>query len=159
MFYYRIRCLRLVLFNTRSKNTPYKGGQYLGKLIFPENYPYEPPALQMITPSGRFKTNEDICMSFTNYHTESWNPLWTIGAILVGFVSFMVSDELTTGIILYSNEEKIKNFAKESKDFNQRNDIFKTVFPHLVNNQQGGGQKMNALLLYLYKAKAMGAKK
>ena len=40
-----------------SEGTPYAGGWYHGKVTFPPNYPYSPPSLQMITPSGRFKTN------------------------------------------------------------------------------------------------------
>ena len=35
----------------------YKGGYYWGKLVFPQDYPYKPPSILMITPSGRFKCN------------------------------------------------------------------------------------------------------
>ena len=37
--------------------TQYEGGQYHGKLIFPSEYPYKPPAIMMLTPNGRFNTN------------------------------------------------------------------------------------------------------
>jgi ubiquitin-conjugating enzyme E2 J2 len=33
---------------------PYEGGYYLGKIIFPKEYPMKPPGIEMITPSGRF---------------------------------------------------------------------------------------------------------
>ena len=33
---------------------PYKGGYYMGKLTFPDNYPWKPPAIRLITESGRF---------------------------------------------------------------------------------------------------------
>ena len=32
------------------KDTPYYGGSYHGKLIFPSEYPYKPPAIMMLTP-------------------------------------------------------------------------------------------------------------
>ena len=32
------------------KDTPYAGGAYHGKLIFPSEYPYKPPAIMMLTP-------------------------------------------------------------------------------------------------------------
>ena len=32
------------------QGTPYSGGCYHGKLIFPSDYPYKPPAIMMLTP-------------------------------------------------------------------------------------------------------------
>lgn len=32
------------------KETPYAGGRYHGKLVFPADYPYKPPAIMMLTP-------------------------------------------------------------------------------------------------------------
>ncbi|XP_057244435.1 ubiquitin-conjugating enzyme E2 J2 [Malurus melanocephalus] len=37
--------------------TPYEGGYYHGKLIFPREFPFKPPSIYMITPNGRFKCN------------------------------------------------------------------------------------------------------
>lgn len=37
--------------------TPYRGGVYEGKLAFPREYPLKPPAIYMITPSGRFEAS------------------------------------------------------------------------------------------------------
>ena len=55
-------------------DTPYEGGVYHGLLIFPKNYPFAPPAILTRTPSGRFKPNDQICFSMSNYHPESWEP-------------------------------------------------------------------------------------
>jgi len=46
--------------------------------------------IQMYTPSGRFEPNKAICMSMSNYHPETWNPLWSVSSILRGLLSFMV---------------------------------------------------------------------
>ena len=55
---------------------PYQGGFYVGKIIFPKEYPLKPPGIEMLTPSGRFEVSKRICMSMSDYHPESWNPCW-----------------------------------------------------------------------------------
>ena len=78
---------------------PYKGGVYHGKLVFPSEYPMKPPKVMMLTPNGRFEVNTQICMSFTNFHVETWNPLWNIENMLIGLISFMFTSENTTGAV------------------------------------------------------------
>ncbi|KAL7540211.1 hypothetical protein ACHAWF_006620 [Thalassiosira exigua] len=46
--------------------SPYKGGIYHGKLIFPKEYPYKPPGVIMLTPNGRFKPNRRLCLSMSD---------------------------------------------------------------------------------------------
>lgn len=74
------------------EDTPYEGGYYHGKLIFPREYPFKPPSIYMITPNGRFETNKRLCLSISDYHPESWNPAWNVGSILTGLLSFLVSN-------------------------------------------------------------------
>jgi len=38
---------------TGPPESPYEGGEYHGKLIFPSEYPYKPPAIKMLTPNGK----------------------------------------------------------------------------------------------------------
>ena len=59
-------------------DSPYTGGRYMGRLIFPKEYPFKPPGIMMVTPNGRFKLDTRICMSMSDYHPETWNPLWNI---------------------------------------------------------------------------------
>lgn len=35
------------------ENTPYEGGYYLGRLVFPREFPFKPPSIYMLTPNGR----------------------------------------------------------------------------------------------------------
>ncbi|KAK9374716.1 ubiquitin-conjugating enzyme/RWD-like protein [Lipomyces chichibuensis] len=104
---------------TGPPSTPYEGGQYHGTLTFPPDYPYKPPAIRMITPSGRFQTNTRLCLSISDYHPKTWNPAWSVSTILTGLLSFMTSDELTTGALRSTNEEKIK-LAEMSREWNVR---------------------------------------
>ncbi|KAK9368369.1 ubiquitin-conjugating enzyme/RWD-like protein [Lipomyces kononenkoae] len=114
---------------TGPPSTPYEGGQYHGTLTFPPDYPYKPPAIRMITPSGRFQTNTRLCLSISDYHPKTWNPAWSVSTILIGLLSFMTSDELTTGALRSTNEEKIK-LAELSHEWNLRqNRKFLDEFP------------------------------
>ncbi|CAM9024587.1 unnamed protein product [Wickerhamomyces anomalus] len=77
-------------------DTPYAGGQYHGTLMFTSEYPFKPPAIKMITPSGRFQPNTRLCLSMSDYHPDLWNPAWSVATILTGLLSFMTGDEDTT---------------------------------------------------------------
>jgi hypothetical protein len=48
------------------------------QVTFPPDYPFKAPSITMSTPNGRFATNTKLCLSFTDYHPESWNPLWCV---------------------------------------------------------------------------------
>ncbi|KAF0972303.1 hypothetical protein FDP41_009206 [Naegleria fowleri] len=111
---------------------PYKGGFYYGKIVFPVDYPYKPPSIELITPNGRFKTNTRICMSNTNFHKESWNPLWNVSSILQGFLSFMLEEDATTYGSMTSTHEEKKRQAKSSAEFNSKIPLYCKLFPELV---------------------------
>jgi ubiquitin-conjugating enzyme E2 J2 len=114
-------------------DTVYGGGRYHGKLIFPERYPMAPPALIMVTPSGRLETNQRLCLSMTDFHPESWNPAWSIESILVGVISFMVdeTDPKSYGA-LHEPPEVRRKLAKESVAFNRASAEFRELFPELL---------------------------
>ena len=59
---------------TGDKASDHAGGTFHGKVTFPSQYPFRPPDVVMVTPSGRFAPNTRICMSMTSFHPESWNP-------------------------------------------------------------------------------------
>lgn len=71
-------------------NSDYEGGYYHGKVLFPKEYPMKAPSFKMITPNGRFTTNTKLCLSYSNFHPESWNPAWSVRTMLLGLSSFMV---------------------------------------------------------------------
>lgn len=75
---------------TGPETTPYEGGHYHGKLVFPKEFPFKPPSIYMITPNGRFKTNTRLCLSISDFHPDTWNPAWSVSTILTGLLSFMV---------------------------------------------------------------------
>lgn len=91
---------------TGPENTPYHDGQYWGTLVFPANYPFAPPAIRMYTPSGRFQPSTRLCLSISDFHPKSFNPAWSVSTILIGLLSFMTSEEITTGSVLGSEAER-----------------------------------------------------
>lgn len=102
---------------TGPEETPYHGGQYWGTLIFPNNYPFAPPAIRMHTPSGRFQPSTRLCLSISDFHPRSFNPAWEVSTILIGLLSFMTSDEMTTGSIS-STETERKYLASRTRWWN-----------------------------------------
>ncbi|KAL3780822.1 hypothetical protein ACHAWO_004468 [Cyclotella atomus] len=120
-----------VLEGDSDPTSPYHGGIYFGKLLFPKEYPYKPPGVLMLTPNGRFKPNRRLCLSMSDFHPESWNPMWSISTILTGLYSFMVEKTPTTGSVETSDDTKRK-LAKESLDWNVREKIFCNLFPEYV---------------------------
>ncbi|XP_063572011.1 ubiquitin-conjugating enzyme E2 J2 isoform X1 [Pongo abelii] len=111
--------------------TPYEGGYYHGKLIFPREFPFKPPSIYMITPNGRFKCNTRLCLSITDFHPDTWNPAWSVSTILTGLLSFMVEKGPTLGSIETSDFTK-RQLAAQSLAFNLKDKVFCELFPEVV---------------------------
>ncbi|CAL0308885.1 unnamed protein product [Lupinus luteus] len=114
-----------------SEGTPFAGGYYYGKIKFPPEYPYKPPGISMTTPNGRFMTQKKICLSMSDFHPESWNPMWSASSILTGLLSFMMDNSPTTGSVNTTTVEK-QHLAKSSLAFNCKNATFRKMFPEYV---------------------------
>ncbi|PVG02243.1 UBC-like protein [Serendipita vermifera] len=70
------------------KDTEFEGGLYHVRITLPPTYPFRPPSLRVLTPSGRFEVDTPICISFTNYHEELWQPAWGIRTAIIGLQGF-----------------------------------------------------------------------
>lgn len=98
-------------------DSPYAGGSYHGVLRFPPDYPYKPPSIIMFTPNGRFLTNQRLCLSMSDFHPESWNPMWSVSSILAGLLSFMLDNGKTYGSMESTTQQK-HAYAAKSLEFN-----------------------------------------
>ena len=123
---------------TGPPDTPYEGGQYWGTLNFPPDYPFAPPAIRMHTPSGRFQPSSRLCLSISDFHPKSFNPAWEVSTILTGLLSFMTSEEMTTGSVRASEAER-KLFAQRTRWWNSTGGGTKAI----GSGNAAGGQHGN----------------
>jgi len=66
----------------------------------------------------------------SDFHPESWSPLWSVASILTGLLSFMVGSEPTTGSVITTDEEK-RALAAASVEYNLTTPGLKELFPQL----------------------------
>ena len=110
----------------------------------------------MHTPSGRFTPSTRLCLSISDFHPKSFNPAWTVSTILLGLLSFMTSDEMTTGSIGAGEGER-RLLAARSKWWNSTGGGVGRVKPGVVV-QAGDKAKGKGMSLASVKAGDGGAK-
>lgn len=71
-----------------TPGTEFEGGLYHFRILLPTEYPFRPPSIMMLTPNGRFELNTKICISFTSYHEELWQPAWGVRTAIIGLQGF-----------------------------------------------------------------------
>jgi len=100
-----------------AAGTDFEGGIYHGRILLPPEYPFKPPHIIFLTPSGRFETNTKICLSFSAYHPELWQPAWGIRLILEALISFLPTPaDGAIGALDWKPSER-RRLAKQSVDF------------------------------------------
>lgn len=98
-----------------AEGTDFAGGVYHGRILLPPEYPFKPPHILFLTPSGRFETNTKVCLSFSAYHPELWQPAWGIRLILEALISFLPTPaDGAIGALDWSPQER-KRLAVQSQ--------------------------------------------
>lgn len=95
-----------------APNSVYEEGIYHGRVLLPKDYPASPPRVQMLTPSGRFITGEDICLSASSYHPESWTPRWTVLSLIDALRLHMLTSANEIGGAHASNDARREHAMK-----------------------------------------------
>lgn len=125
IFYNKNKPLEINFILYGLKDSPYAGGEYLGKLVHSPVYPAKPPDYYFSTPNGRFHLNSKICITTSGYHLEEWAPAaWNLLTLLEGLLSVWHSDVSSDkhGIgHLNTPVDKIKKLAENSVNFNITN--------------------------------------
>ena len=90
---------------------------YHGRILLPAEYPFKPPNIIFLTPSGRFETNTKVCLSFSAFHPELWQPAWGIRLILEALISFLPTPaDGAIGALDWTKEER-QRLAQKSLEF------------------------------------------
>lgn len=78
------------------KNTPYFGGFYIFKIIYPKNYPKNPPQVKMLTTNKNVRFNPNlyeegkVCLSILGtWNGPSWKEVMNIRLVLLSIQSLM----------------------------------------------------------------------
>ena len=98
-------------------NSVYAEGIYHGRIVLPQAYPLRPPSFRFVTPSGRFETNREICLSISGHHEETWQPAWGVRTALVALRSFMETDAKGQLGGLEATDAVRRRLAAESRAF------------------------------------------
>lgn len=109
-----------------SSDSDYKDGYYIGKIVLPSDFPQNPGDFYMLTPSGRFATNQKICLTNSGYHRESWTPIWNIKKMVIAFISVFLDDD-TRGIS-HIKESSFERKFKAAKSFEYNMIHHKDIF-------------------------------
>lgn len=129
-------------------DTPYAGGYYLFKFIFPTDFPFSPPKVTYHTNDGitrmhpNLYKNGKVCLSVLNtWNGESWSSCQTISSILI-----ILRSILTPGPLIH--EPGIDVFHRDFKSYSEiirykniqiaiidvlKNDKYKREFEKLIN--------------------------
>jgi adenine phosphoribosyltransferase len=73
----------------------------------------------------------DTTRTRTRAQPETWQPTWSHDKILLGLLSFMATEERSTGTVVTTDEQK-RAFAAASHAFNAKSKEFCRIFPELV---------------------------
>lgn len=79
--------------------------------------------------------------SMMQWHQESWNPAWSASCIVTGFISFMTTDEQTSGGVRTTDAEK-RRLAAASLEWNAKNANLVQKFPELADPEKLHALKM-----------------
>jgi hypothetical protein len=72
----------------------------------------------------------------TNFHPESWNPAWTVETILLGLLSYFLSDQEKGYGVIQGTPEKRRELAAKSHAANAKDTEFQQLFPDFVHSEQ-----------------------
>lgn len=96
-------------------DTPYEHGFYFFEILFPDNYPFEPPKVKFFTNDGRTRMHPNfyscgkVCVSIIGtWNGPGWTSCQTLTSVLLTFQSLFINNPLhqEPG---YENDKSIRN--------------------------------------------------
>lgn len=130
------------------ENTLLMGGFFHGKLLFPANFPFEPPQVVILTPIGCFAAAADPIYPTASaaeanssskelvqcsFSPDQWSPAMSVRSLLTAVLWNIFSDSALTGTCTSRPLDLSKDHAKESNKANLQDADFRKLFPALVD--------------------------
>lgn len=115
----------VVLYDCRPEIGIFSGLQLVFQVQFHEDHPFKAPSIRTLTPNGRMKVGESICIDgLTAWHPESWNPITSFSSVVERFMCAFIDIENVTygaGFICPPNPTEIVKYVEKSKGWNKEN--------------------------------------
>eukprot|EP00978_Attheya_sp_CCMP212_P003301 scaffold6819_cov51-Attheya_sp.AAC.7 len=68
----------------------------------------------VLSPTGRFVTGEDICLSASAFHPETWTPRWTVSSLVAALRMHMLTTANEIGG-MHGSDELRRSLARQSR--------------------------------------------
>ena len=141
-----------------NRETPYSCGNYLFEFTFPDNYPYEPPKLRILTSDGtmRFHPNlyicGKVCLSIINtWNGEGWTSCNNINSVLLTISSILDNNSLTFEPGISSNHHNVIKYDLLVAYKNIEHCIIKQIDLLLLNSLEKNNIELETNNPKLYK--------
>lgn len=95
-----------------TSSEDYAGGVYLGILQIPIEYPFQQPEIVLLTPNGRFRTGQPICV-----RKDEWSPRWNLQTLLLSFVDLFLEQQQLNN----DDKRRRQRYAQNSQAYNRAN--------------------------------------
>ena len=110
----------VLLHGITGKNNEFLGGEYLVRVVAPNDFPASPPSFYFMTENGLYKPEEKVCISIGEYHKDQYRAVLGMSGFCQNLVSGLIGwEDMGTGInILNTTAEKKAELARKSKTYN-----------------------------------------
>src|SRR3989344_328188 len=117
-----IKTWYLLLRNMKGNHDEYDGGQYIFRMVIPDDFPYKPPQFYALTPNGLYEQNSKCCISIGEYHSRDYRPTLGMRGFSIELANGMITwEKMGTGINLLNTSWKEKQkLALNSVEFNKK---------------------------------------
>ena len=105
-----------------NDDSKYRNGFYICEVLLHPEYPNRAGDIRVLTPNGRFETNQFICMDNTAFHQHDpkagMKHGWNVRTIILGFISIWLDDNEKGIGHIHESVRRCKDYADNSVEYN-----------------------------------------